>query len=143
MVKYDLKSLAVKWLAYSFLLFLTVKTVKGLNINCSGFQAAMTLVFAAAVIAMLNTFIKPVIILLTLPLNILSFGLFTMVVNAVVFFLAGWIVRGFEVRSFWAAIIGSFVYSILTMIAGSVISAVLKSKSADGREIKADFKIIE
>lgn len=143
MVKFDLWSLLCKWAVYTFLLFLTVRTVKGLNVNYTGMEGAMTLAVAAAVIALINTFIRPVIILLTLPINILSFGLFTLVINAIVFSCAGWIVKGFEVKSFWAAVIGSLVYSLATMAAGYFLRLFFSRSRAEKGGIKAEFRIIE
>jgi putative membrane protein len=143
MIKFDLWSLICKWAVYTFLLFLTVRTVKGLNVSYSGMEGALTLAAAAAVIALINTFIRPAIILLTLPINILSFGLFTLIINAVVFSCAGWLVKGFEVKSLWAAIIGSLVYSLAAMAAEFVIRIFFAGSRAKKGNIRADFRIIE
>ena len=136
----DFSAILIKWLVNTAVLFIIVKTVKGLNVNTTGMEGVLTLAAAAAVIGLLNAFIRPLIILLTLPLNVLSFGLFTLVINAVVFFMTGWLIRGFEVKSFWGALIGSLLYSVITMVTGFF----MRSQVQQGREsIKAEYKVIK
>ena len=72
-------------------------------------------VIAAAVIALVNTFIKPVLILLTLPINILTLGLFILVINALLFMFVAYLVPGIEINGFWSAFWGALVLSILSI----------------------------
>ena len=72
-------------------------------------------VIAGAVIALVNTFIKPVLILLTLPINILTLGLFILVINALLFMFVAYLVPGIEINSFWSAFWGALVLSILSI----------------------------
>ena len=76
-----------------------------------GFVAALVL---AVVLGAINAFIKPVIIILTLPINILTLGLFTFVINALLIMLAAMIVPGFGVASFWWAVLFSIVLSVVS-----------------------------
>ena len=80
------------------------------GISIENFWAAM---IAAIVIALINAVIKPVLILLTLPINIMTLGIFTLIINAVLFMFAAYLVPGIEVNSFLSAFIGSILLSIL------------------------------
>jgi putative membrane protein len=137
--RFDLITALIKWVVNTVVLFIIVKTVKGLNVSAPGFNGFLIMAAAVAVIGLLNTFIRPLIILLTLPINVLSFGIFTLVINAVMFFATGWLVKGFEVKSFWGALIGSFLFSVLTMITGMFI----KPRAEAQGGIKAEYKVID
>jgi putative membrane protein len=67
---------------------------------------------AAVVIGLLNMFVRPLFILLTLPLTILTFGLFVLVINGVLFAIAAWLVPGFTVHGFTAAFVGALLYAV-------------------------------
>ena len=82
---------------------------------------AIGTLIAAIVIAFLNVFIKPLIVLLTLPINILTLGLFTIVINALIIMLASSIVPGFAVSGFLIAIVCSLVLAIVQVIVFSLI----------------------
>lgn len=69
---------------------------------------------AALVLGLLNMLVKPVLVLLTLPITIVTLGLFLLVLNALLFWLAGSILRGFQVNGFWWAVIGAILYSIIS-----------------------------
>ena len=75
-------------------------------------------ILAAVVLALLSIFIKPVIALLTLPINIITLGLFSFVINALLVLLADLIVPGFEVNGFWWALLFSIVLSLLNLLFG-------------------------
>ena len=80
----------------------------------------MTSVIVAVVLGLLNIFIKPLLVLFTLPVTLLTFGLFLLVINALIILLCTEIVTGFEVKSFWTALLFSIVLSILQSIMFSV-----------------------
>ena len=82
------------------------------GISISNFWAAL---IAAAVIALINIFIKPALVFLTLPINILTLGLFVLVINALLFMLVAYVVPGVEVDGFWSAFLGSLILSILSI----------------------------
>ncbi len=76
---------------------------------------------AALVISIINTFLKPILQFLALPISILTLGLFALVLNGLLFMLAAWIVPGFSVGNFWWAILASVVYSIIMTFLSSVL----------------------
>lgn len=71
---------------------------------------------AAAIIGLLNLFVRPLLLLLTLPITVLTLGIFILVINALLFWLAAGLVDGFYVPTFWSAMGGALVYSILTWL---------------------------
>ena len=105
-----LKSI-IKWVLFALALILVAKITPGVEI--SSFIAAM---IAIAVIGLINVFIKPIITILTLPINILTLGLFTFIINAALFGLTAFLVPGFSVGGFFPAIVGSILFSIFSMI---------------------------
>ena len=78
------------------------------------------LVIAAALFGLLNTFIKPLLLLLTLPINLLTLGLFTFVINAVMLGLTGSFLSGFIVTGFWSALGGAIIISIVSIVLNSM-----------------------
>ena len=82
------------------------------SICIEGFISA---VFAVVTLALSNTFIRPVLIFLTLPLTLLTLGLFTLVINALLFKVTSALVPGFHVGGFWSAVGGALIYSILSL----------------------------
>lgn len=75
-------------------------------------------IIAAVVLALLSVFIKPLIVLLTLPINIITLGLFSLVINAGLVMLAGFIVPGFSVSGFWWALLFSIVLTLINILFG-------------------------
>ncbi len=73
----------------------------------------VTLAIFAAVLALLNTFIKPILQLLSIPLTCLTFGLFTIVINVALFALAAWLVPSMQVAGFWGAVVGAVAISLV------------------------------
>ena len=72
----------------------------------------------AVILSLLNTFLKPLLVLLTIPVTILTLGLFLLVINAGIIMLAGAIVPGFEVANFWWALLFSIIMSLITSLFG-------------------------
>jgi len=107
--------LALKWALNSFALFLVMKLIPGIQIN--RFQ---DLLLATLVIGLLNVFLRPIIILLTLPVTLLTLGLFTLVVNGLMFYLAAHLVSGFQVAGFGAAFFAALLFSLFSFILNSV-----------------------
>ncbi|MBX4187946.1 MAG: phage holin family protein [Candidatus Doudnabacteria bacterium] len=83
-------------------------------------QGFLTAIAVGLVLGIVNAFIRPLVILLTLPINILTLGLFTFVINALLVMLVASIVPGFAVSGFWAALLFSLVVSVLKMIFNKV-----------------------
>lgn len=82
-----------------------------------------TAVIAACVLGLINVFIRPIVVLLTLPLSILTLGIFYFFINAFMLKLAAYFVSGFEVTSFFAAFLGSLIISVVSWLANSFIAS--------------------
>ncbi len=108
----------IRWLMLTVAILITAYLVEGIAV--SGFFPA---IFAAAVLGILNAFFRPIVLILTLPLNILSLGLFTFVVNAIMLKMASIIIPGFLVHGFGAAILGALLISIISWALNSFVSA--------------------
>lgn len=78
-----------------------------------GFLSAL---WVAVVLAILNTFLKPILMLLSLPINIITFGLFTIIVNTVIILLTDYLVPGLTIETFWLAVLFSIVLAIVSGI---------------------------
>lgn len=92
----------------------------GIGVTVSGFWAAF---FGAVILAVANALLRPFLLLLTLPINVLTLGLFTFVVNALIFWLVLSVVPGLGVRGFWPALLGSIIVGLLTWI-GTALAGV-------------------
>lgn len=114
-----LSSILVIWLVTTIGLGLTTLIVPGIKV-----QSTATLLVAAIVLGLINAFIRPVLWLLTAPLSVLTFGLFALVINALMIMLAAAIVPDFEVKGFGSALIGAIVMA-LTGIAGFILFTLL------------------
>ena len=79
-------------------------------------DGVLTAILVAAVLAFLNAIIKPVLVFLTIPITLLSFGLFLLVINAVMILIAANLVPGFQVNNFWWALVFSMMLSLVTAI---------------------------
>lgn len=101
--------LVLKWALNSFALFFVMKLIPEIQIN--RFQ---DLLLATLVIGLLNVFLKPIIILLTLPVTVLTLGLFTFVINGVIFYLAAHLVPGFHVAGFGSAFVAALLFSLFS-----------------------------
>lgn len=110
--------LLLVWILNAVALLVVAYILPGITV--ASFGSAL---IAALVLGLLNTVIKPLLILLTLPLTIVTLGLFLLVLNALVFWFAGSILKGFQVDGFWWAVIGAIVYSLVsTALAGLLTS---------------------
>ncbi len=89
------------------------------------FTAAMV---AAFVIGLLNTIVRPILVVLTLPVTIVSLGLFLFVINALMFWAASSLLDGFEVKGFSAALVGSLIYSVAGMVIESALERLLPKR---------------
>ncbi|MBT2300820.1 phage holin family protein [Variovorax paradoxus] len=108
--------LLIKWLLSALALLAVTYVYSGVQVP--NFTSAL---IAAAVIGLLNMFVRPVLVVLTLPVSIVTLGLFLFVINALLFWAASGLLSGFHVNGFVAALIGSLIYSLL----GLVIEAAL------------------
>ena len=112
-----MRGLMIRWLVLTIAIICASYLLDGIQV--SGFFSAF---FAAAILGLLNAFFRPILFLLTLPLNLLTLGLFTFVINAVLLKMSTGVVPGFEVSGFWTAVFGSLLISIVSWILNSFIS---------------------
>ena len=109
--------LILKWLLSAAALLAVAYIYGGVAVASFG-----TALVAALLIGLLNMLVRPVLVVLTIPVTLLTLGLFLFVINALMFWAASGLVSGFHVTGFWAALIGSLIYSAL----GVLIDAVLE-----------------
>ena len=88
------------------------------SISVSGFATALV---AALVLGLVNTVIRPVLVLLTLPATILTLGLFIFVINGLLFWFVGSFIAGFVVAGFWAGVFGAIVYSLISWLLSALL----------------------
>ena len=112
-----MRGIFLRWLALTLAILLAANLLEG--IVADGFWAAFR---AAAILGILNAFFRPILIILTLPLNILTLGLFTFVINAVMLMMVSGVIGGFEVRGFGAALAGSLVISLVSWGLNTLVS---------------------
>ena len=108
--------LITKLLLVTLTLLLVASLVPGIEVD--GFYTAL---IAAIVIGLLNLFVKPILVLLTLPVTILTLGLFLFVINAFLFWFAASFIEGFAVDGFLAALVGSLIVTIVSTFANRYI----------------------
>jgi putative membrane protein len=101
----------VRWLLLAAALLLVQRVYSGVSVD--SYTAAL---IAALVLGLLNTLVRPLLVLLTLPVTLLTLGLFLFVINALMFWAAASVLDGFYVAGFGAALIGSLIYSLCGMV---------------------------
>ena len=84
-------------------------------------DGGLTAVLVAAVLALLNTFVKPLLVILTIPITVLTLGLFLLVINALMILAAAEIVHGFHVSGFWSALLFSIVLTIVVSLLNALV----------------------
>lgn len=112
-----MKGILFRWIVLTVAILFAAYVIDGIHV--SGFFSAL---FAAAILGVLNAFLRPILIILTLPFNILTFGLFTFIINALLLKMAAGVIKGFEIDGFWPAILGSLLISIVSWILNWIIS---------------------
>ena len=127
-----MRGLLVRWLILTAAIIAASYLIEGIQV--AGFFSAF---FTAAILGILNAFFRPLLIILTLPINIMTLGLFTFVINALMLMMASGVISGFEVHGFWSAVFGSLVISIVSWILSSFINGkgrveVIDLKHRDG-----------
>ncbi|MDV2116904.1 phage holin family protein [Alcaligenes faecalis] len=110
-------TLLLVWILNAVALLVVAYILPGIVV--ASFGSAL---IAALVLGLLNTLVKPLLVVLTLPITIVTLGLFLLVLNALVFWFAGSILKGFQVEGFWWAVIGAIVYSLVAgLLSGLLI----------------------
>jgi putative membrane protein len=106
----------IRWWVNTIALLAVVMLVPGIHVD--KFQTAL---LAALVLGLVNAFLRPLLIVFTLPLNIISLGFFTLIINGSLFLLVSRVVPGFGVASFWTAVWGSLWFSFFSFILNLLI----------------------
>ena len=112
-----MRGIAIRWLTLTAAILVASYLFDGIRVG--GFFSALA---AAAILGILNAFFRPIALLLTLPLNIVTFGLFTFVINAIMLKMASGVVGSFEVHGFWTAVFGALIISLFSLALNSLIS---------------------
>ncbi len=108
--------LLLKWLIMAISILASAYLIPGVTV--SGFFAAL---WVALFLGIVNVLVKPVLILITLPINIVTLGLFTFVINALLILLASSAIKGFQVTGFWVAMLFSIVLSAINYLLGFLL----------------------
>ncbi len=110
-------------MAYRLLIFLVKLAVNALALLVVDamfqkiwFDNQQATIVAAVVLALVNTYLRPLVVILTLPINILTLGLFTLVINALMLKLVSWLIPAFHVEGFWTAVGGALVISVVSCL---------------------------
>jgi len=109
--------LLVRWLILTAAIMVASYLINGIEVN--GFFSAF---FAAAILGVLNIFFRPILLILTLPINILTLGFFTFIINAVLLKMASSVITGFQVHGFWSAVFGGLIISVVSWLLNSFIN---------------------
>jgi len=109
-------SLILRWLSGALALWLTSQLFGGIVV-----ADARALLIAALAIAALNVLVRPLLFLVTLPLTVVTLGLFVFIINGIVLKLAAWLVNGFAVDGFFTAVFGAIVLGLLNMLISSLL----------------------
>jgi putative membrane protein len=88
-------------------------------IQVAGFGSAL---LAALVLGFINTLVRPLLAILTLPITVLTLGIFYLLLNGLLFWLAGALLPGFEVAGFWAAVFGAILYGVIAWALSALVS---------------------
>ncbi len=124
LLKTMLPKLLLIWTLNSLALIAVANFVPGIHVD--GFMAAFV---AAFVLGLVNTLVRPIFIVLTLPVTVVTLGLFLFVVNGLMFWFAGSILRGFVVDGFWYGVFGAVLYSIFSWALSSAAAQLLVRKN--------------
>ena len=116
--------IVVRWLLLAAALLLVAQIYPGVQVK--SFGSAM---IAALVLGLLNTLLRPILVLLTLPVTLLTLGLFLFVINALMFYFAANLLEGFGVTGFVAALIGSLLYSVCGLVIDAAMESLFSRRS--------------
>lgn len=115
--------LIAKWLLSASALLFVAYVYSGVEVRSFG-----SALLAAFVIGLLNAIVRPVLVVLTLPVTVLTLGLFLFVINALMFWAAAGLLDGFFVRDFLAALVGSLIYTVIGIVIESALESLLPKK---------------
>ncbi len=106
----------IRWFLNALALLITAMLIGGIHVT--GFWPAF---ISAALLGIVNAFIRPVFIILTLPINIITLGLFTFIINGIMLLMVSYVVRGFIISGLFSAVLGSIILTIISSILTSLV----------------------
>jgi len=112
-----MKGLLIKWIINSLAILIVTHIVKGIEV-----ASPVTVIVVAFVLGIINAFLRPLIILITLPITIFTFGLFTFFINGFLFYMVSKIVKGFIITGFWPAFFGAILFSIISLLLSLLVN---------------------
>jgi len=112
-----MNGIMIRWLTLTAAIIVSSYMIDGIRV--AGIFSA---IFAAAALGILNAFFRPIALILTLPINLLSLGLFTFVINAIMLKMVSGLISGFEVQGFWTSVLGALLISVVSWLLNSFIS---------------------
>ena len=112
-----MKGLLFRWIINALALLLISRVIRGIEVD-----SLLSAFVAAAVLGVINAVLRPILLILTFPITILTLGLFVFVINGGMLYLAGLLVKGFYVHGFWAAIFGALFLSAVSWLTSAFIN---------------------
>jgi putative membrane protein len=112
-----MKGIVLRWLVLTLAIVIAAYLFPGIHVSSFG-----TALLSALVLGILNAFFRPILIILTLPINILTLGLFTFVINAFLLMMTSGVIGGLIVEGFGSALLGSFIISLVSWLLSSFIN---------------------
>ena len=109
----------VRWGINSLAIFIVAHIVRGIEVSSTA-----TVLVIALVLGIINAFLRPLIILITMPINILTLGIFTLFINGALFYLVSKIVKGFVITGFWPAFWGYILFSIISFLLSLLVVSI-------------------
>jgi len=121
-----MNGLLIRWLTLTAAILVAAYLFGGIQV--AGFGSAL---FAALVLGILNAFFRPILLILTLPINVLTLGLFTFVINAFLLMMTSGVIGGLQVAGFGSALLGSLIISLVSWLLSSFINGRGRVESID------------
>jgi putative membrane protein len=112
-----MRGFLLRWLFNTVAIYLATRIVSGLRVPDLGGA-----IVAALVLGIVNAFIRPIILLLTLPVNVVTLGLFTLVVNTLMLYIVAWITPSLQISGFGAAFIGALLIAIISTLLSHLLT---------------------
>ena len=129
-----MRGLLIKWIINSLAILIVTYIVKGIEV-----ASPVTVIVVAFVLGIINAFLRPFIILITLPITIFTFGLFTFFINGFLFYMVSKIVKGFIITGFWPAFFGSILFSIISLLLSLLVKENSRIEIIPKRRDNDDF----
>jgi len=128
-----MRGLLIRWIINSLAILIVIYIVKGIEV-----ANPITVIVAAFVLGIINAFLRPLIILITLPITIFTFGLFTFFINGFLFYMVSKIVKGFVIIGFWPAFFGALIFSTISFLLSLLITKEGKIEIKFKKEVTND-----